>query len=229
MVPSVRRSQRITVPTATIIQSRQPSTREKEARKNRQDRATNSKAPEANLAHAPSICSENGQSFNAALVALGLPGAPKGFNEVKLRDEERWMIVVEKEKRKMEHFRVCGEVVDGEGNIVDHQARLVVDDGKQEEGRDFFTTEYAATLRLESLRILIAPTSTPPRMKKSISAEEEKVEKEIGPGDLYRIRETDDVNFALGMKVAAINKSDGLYHANGAGRGGSERVGVDQT
>ncbi|EEB96374.1 hypothetical protein MPER_04503, partial [Moniliophthora perniciosa FA553] len=103
-----RRSSRIPKPSNSSIQSKESESREKVAKESCEEWATNSKRPRAKFAQLPDHFSELDYTFNAALIAFGLPPLPKGFRKA-MEDQERWLPAVEKEKLRMKEFRVFGE------------------------------------------------------------------------------------------------------------------------
>ncbi|GAW08486.1 retrovirus-related pol polyprotein from transposon tnt 1-94 [Lentinula edodes] len=129
--------------------------------------------PHANLASVIQSFDEVTAEFNTALTAIGIAPVPKSYSKA-MEDPERWSPAIDKEIQRMEEFGVFGPLqeppagatilvplwvlahkFDGNGNIIEEKARLVVNGKTQEEGRDYYQT-FAAVLRFESLRILIA-------------------------------------------------------------------------
>ncbi|KAF8823454.1 hypothetical protein HHX47_DHR10000197 [Lentinula edodes] len=116
---------------------------------------------------------EVSSEYNTALTAIGITPVPKSYSKA-MEDPDRWSPAIEKEIQRMREFGVFGPLqdppagatiliplwvlahkFDGDGKIVEEKARLVVNGRTQEEGRDYHHT-FAAVLRFESLRILIA-------------------------------------------------------------------------
>jgi hypothetical protein len=155
------------------IQADETIERERDARKAGEEWAKNTRRPCANLATVIQSFSETDHEFNDALVAIGLPPVPKSYNKA-MEDPDQWKLVIDSERVRMEEFQVFGPLqempegatvlvplwvfahkLDGKGNIIGEKARLVVNGGRQKEGLDYFET-FAAVMRYESLRILIA-------------------------------------------------------------------------
>jgi hypothetical protein len=169
-----RRSNRTRTSTEAKRQADETEERERRAKAAGEEWAMDSgRRPHANFATLIDTFSEIGYQFNQAMVAIGLPPVPKSYKKA-MEEPDRWMAAIETEMKRMEEFQVFGPLqdrpqgatvlvplwvfahkVDGKGNIVGEKARLVVNGGKQREGIDFFET-FAAVMRYESLRILIA-------------------------------------------------------------------------
>jgi hypothetical protein len=170
-----RRSTRAQTLTKARIRADETLEREREAREAGEEWAKNSKRtrPRANLTVMMDSFSEADYRLNEALVAIGLPPVPKSFNQA-MEDPSRWTSAIDSEKARMEEFRVFGPLqekpenatvlvplwvfahkLDGNGNIIGEKARLVVNGGRQKEGLDYSET-FAAVMRYESLRVLVA-------------------------------------------------------------------------
>lgn len=169
-----RRSTCNKTPSAIAKASAESEIRERESNKARLEWATDLRRPRANFtALTKNLPTGVDEIFNAALTAVGLPPVPKTYSKA-MDDPTRWTPAIQKEIKRMEEFKVFGPLQDppsgatilnplwvfahklnGSGEIVDEKARLVVNGGTQVEGRDFFEV-FAAVLRFESLRILIA-------------------------------------------------------------------------
>jgi hypothetical protein len=170
----LRRSSRNRTPSAIAKASSESENRQRESSKARLEWATDTRRPQANFtALTQNLPNEVDDTFNLALIAVGLPPVPKSYSKA-MEDPDRWIPAIRKEIRRMQEFGVFGPLQDppsgatvlnplwvfahklnGSGEIVDEKARLVVNGGSQVEGRDFFEV-FAAVLRFESLRILIA-------------------------------------------------------------------------